>query len=299
LSQSFPIRERYFHLSLLVAPFVDEQRRRAMLETALELLSDEGHRHVLRSTLATEAARAGDLRAAEDWLQAVNPKSVDLVMHTSYCLAAATLARSRGDYNGVTAVLGTHEGDVPLGNRDEIACTLLRIDALDHLQCQDQAMAELKALIEKWGAERLKFSIDHHHPLPICERLFPIAAATVELTRQRGKTAGFVHQLEGLDKRLELKSTIVALALTTTLITLFLTGLSWAFGILDLLQLDQFFGRSFGVFDMVLLIAFIVLFFLVISVIRGRRERIPRRAELQAKVDEAQSREAELMRVIG
>src|SRR5690606_40987444 len=83
---SFPLRERFFHLTVLLAPHFAERARRAVLETAAELLEDRRHRHVMRCLLATYAAREGDPAAADAWLALCDPRPTDLMMDSAYRL---------------------------------------------------------------------------------------------------------------------------------------------------------------------------------------------------------------------
>ncbi|MCA9604196.1 MAG: hypothetical protein KC619_01290 [Myxococcales bacterium] len=172
ISPSFPICERFFHLTVLLAPHFDERRRRAALETAVELLPDAGHRHVLRCMLAREAAKAGDTAAAEAWLAPVNPRPTDLEQDTAHRLAAATLATFRRDHRRVAELLGFRREDVPLENRSEVACWILRLDALEHLGREGDAIAEMSDLVRQWGVERMRHAIAQHRPLELCARSF-------------------------------------------------------------------------------------------------------------------------------
>lgn len=167
---SFPSAERLFHLTVLLEPHLEELARRAVLETAMEMLEDERHRHVLRCIMATAAARSGDVSAAQEWLAAVNSRSLDLAMDSAYRLAAGTVAVVRGEYAKVLGLLGRQDGDVPLFDRDALVGALLRAHALESTGDENEAGRILDALIELHGAERVDDAIRRHRPLHLCER---------------------------------------------------------------------------------------------------------------------------------
>lgn len=136
-SGQMPAAERLFHLTRLpcdhLASMRDEMRFRALLETALELLTSPRHRQVLRGTLACSAARVGDLAAADAWLSGCNPKSDDIHVDTAWRFAAAYVRTVRKDWKGVLQALGSRLGDVPLAEGEVEACALLRANAIEQL----------------------------------------------------------------------------------------------------------------------------------------------------------------------
>jgi hypothetical protein len=130
---------------------VESRELRALLETAIELLPDEGHRHIMRCMMARFAARSGDATAAEQWLAPCNPRPLDLPMDTAYRYASATLATVQQQYDRVVVSLGLESGDVPLAERDELGCALLRIHALEKQGLRREAadsLAELRATVD-------------------------------------------------------------------------------------------------------------------------------------------------------
>ena len=56
----------------------DDRAVRALIESALDVLSDARHRQVLHAMLARAAARDGELDAANSWLALVSPCSTDI-----------------------------------------------------------------------------------------------------------------------------------------------------------------------------------------------------------------------------
>lgn len=156
LAASFPIAEKLFHLTLVLAPHAEERERRATLETAVEVLPDPGHRHVLRCMLAQLAALAGGADAAEQWLAPCDRRPLDLLMDSAYRVAASSLASIRGDHTAVLEALGHTANDVPLARASTAAATYLRCDALERLGDLDSARNELRAHASVVGLTALR-----------------------------------------------------------------------------------------------------------------------------------------------
>lgn len=161
----FATSERLFHLTLALTPQLDPRQRRALLETAIEILGDSGHRHVLRCTIARGAALAGDSQAAEAWLAPTRSRSTDLAMDTAYRYAAATMASIRQDWPRVTELLGWSAADVPLADIDEVGCALLRANVLERNGRAHEAVAELEAVLGKHGKAALRRDVRAFAPL--------------------------------------------------------------------------------------------------------------------------------------
>lgn len=166
---SFPVQERFFHLTVLLAPCFAERARRAVLETAAEILPDERHRHVLRCLLATYAARDGDTESAEAWLSACDPRPFELSMDSSYRLAAATVASARLEHGRTLELLGMRDDDVPLAPRDRLACAVLRVHALESVGRIEDATAALRARLTEHGEPALRAAILEQRPLRVCD----------------------------------------------------------------------------------------------------------------------------------
>lgn len=153
-SPSFSSSEQLFFLTVLLVPHGERRQLRAFLETAIELLPDDGHRHILRCHLARLAVGAGEPEAAEEWLAACHPRPLELHMDTAYRLAVATLATAREDYQGVLAVLGE---DTPLVGVHVIDCALLRVHALDRVGRREEALSGCDRLTASHGP----YSVEH------------------------------------------------------------------------------------------------------------------------------------------
>jgi hypothetical protein len=124
---------------------------RAALETALDRLTDEGHRHLVRCQLAVEAVREGDLDSAEGWLAECDPAPEILELDGPYREALARVRLARGDVAGVLAVLGERDEDVPFHPSLSTARVLLRLQALELSRRDADADRELRAAMLRSG----------------------------------------------------------------------------------------------------------------------------------------------------
>ena len=232
---SFPLHERFFHLTVLLAPHFAERARRAVLETAAELLEDRRHRHVMRCLLATYAAREGEPAAADEWLSLCDPRSTDLMMDSAYRLARATAAAARGDARGVLAVLGARAGDVPLLESHRLACVLLRIDALERSDHDAEATAMMRALIAANGGEIVR-EVIREHVLPVGRETW----RRIERAECRRRVARLEEERAVLQRPWLDWPKLAVLLLLPPLLALVL-GFVWAGGA-ERLKVDPFFG---------------------------------------------------------
>jgi hypothetical protein len=182
----FPAAERLFHLTRLLSDHLavvrDEMRRRALLETAMELLQAPRHRQVLRGTLACNAARVGDLAAADAWLAGCNPRSDDIHVDTTWRFSRAYVCTARHDWNGVLQALGSRIGDMPLASGEVEACGLLRANAIERAGQTAQAAEQLHAIMSQGsrGAAVLVQFFALNGELGLCPASFPLAKQRVD-----------------------------------------------------------------------------------------------------------------------
>ncbi|MCZ7684359.1 MAG: hypothetical protein M5U28_38545 [Sandaracinaceae bacterium] len=166
----FVSAERLFHLTRLLLPHTTHQARRALLETALESLPDHRHRHVLRCELAIGAARLGELEAAAQWLEAVEPRPIDLLMDSAARAARATLAIATDRHGEALSELAERAGDVPASPWYREAHALLRAHALEAFGRVGEAADALRACDDDIGSDRLDQAADEHEPLRLAAR---------------------------------------------------------------------------------------------------------------------------------
>lgn len=130
--------ERAFtQLTLLLAGAAaeasDPYRERGLLETSLGLTRAPRHTQMLRASLAMLAARMGDTRGAESWLQLCHPRSADLRSDSYYRCARALIDTADGRLQRVLSVLGGNDVEVPVADELLGACALLRANAWERL----------------------------------------------------------------------------------------------------------------------------------------------------------------------
>jgi hypothetical protein len=124
---------------------------RAVLETALERLSDDGHRHLVRCRLALEAIAEGDVPSAEGWLAECDPMPEVPELDSAYRRARAHVAATRGDGAGILGLVGREAGNMPVHPSQENAIRRLRIHGLDALGERDAADRALKEALAAQG----------------------------------------------------------------------------------------------------------------------------------------------------
>ncbi len=107
------VHDKLFFLSVALAQTLlrhggpdGEGRRRAVIETAIEALASPQHRYQLRSMLARDAVRHGDLVSADAWLAGCDPRSYDIHVDSDYRVAAACVATARGNFASILHQLG-------------------------------------------------------------------------------------------------------------------------------------------------------------------------------------------------
>lgn len=151
--------------------------QRAVIESALEVLSIHRHRQILTAQLSRSASRAGDLASAEQWLGACNPASHDLHADTAYRLARACIDTARGDFRAVVNVLETGSRG-PLSNAYEAECAVLRANAWERMGQKAIAVDVLTKLLHERGPiarERARHFIARHASWQLCRASEPEA----------------------------------------------------------------------------------------------------------------------------
>lgn len=178
---AFAESERLFHLTLLLSPKLEDRHARALQESAVEVLPDKRHRQVLRCMLAEHAVRAGDLEAAEQWLESCNPRPTDLRMDTAYRVAASYLATARGDHAKVLAQLGYRIGDVPIAAGHADPAAVLRANALERTSDARAAEEQLLTLMRSDAGKMasLQAFMTASARLGLCPRSGPSASRAI------------------------------------------------------------------------------------------------------------------------
>ncbi|MBW2737092.1 MAG: hypothetical protein JRH20_32325, partial [Deltaproteobacteria bacterium] len=169
------VAEKLFNLTRLLAPRVDGQQERAILESAVEALPDARHRQVLRARLAHKAVLWGDLEAARSWLRPCNPRSTDLMMDSAYRLAAAAVATAEGQPSQVLNLLGDHAGEVPTADVGYDEAVLFRVNAIEKSNGAELATQTFQHLLARnlTMLVRLQKAAEHNAELKLCAESWP------------------------------------------------------------------------------------------------------------------------------
>lgn len=123
-------------------------RQRALLESAIAVLSLPRHRQGILCALSRCACRSGETQAAEAWLSLCDPSPVDLFMDSAFRAARAYLDTACGRFDSVLHVLGTSWGQVPIAAWYAPACAALAANALERTGRTDRAVDAL----DRFGA---------------------------------------------------------------------------------------------------------------------------------------------------
>jgi len=127
------------------------ERRRAVIETALDLLPDPGHRQILRGNLFGRALRSGDVAAAERWLAGCDPAPGYLSLDSDYRTSVAMLEIVRRNWGGVIAVLGWRPTDLPWAKPLAARAGLYRAHALEEMGYAPQALEQYLLAVQQLG----------------------------------------------------------------------------------------------------------------------------------------------------
>ena len=143
------------HLSNIYIATGHAQHARALLETALDALSDGGHQHVVRCRLATLAVWEGDLGSAGVWLQGCDLAPEVLDLDSALREAEGRVAAASGDSKQVLAIVGETASSFPVAAGFARSLDLLRIPALSAEGAAYRAFAELTRAMASHGRTSL------------------------------------------------------------------------------------------------------------------------------------------------
>ena len=145
-----PLPEEQRKICWLSLALADGYRRakeplkaRAVLETALEMLADDGHRQLVRCRLAVGALDEGDLESAAGWLHECDPFPEVLELDSAYRDAQGRLHTARGDGPALLSVVGARVTDIPIAPEHDRSVALMRIHGLELSGHAAEADAEL------------------------------------------------------------------------------------------------------------------------------------------------------------
>jgi hypothetical protein len=171
----------------------DALAARAILETSLDLLTDAGHRHIVRCRLAAEAIRDGEIDAAAGWLAECNPAPEVLELDSPFREATARIQLGRGDLQALLQTVGRTAEDVPVHADQYRSTGQLRVHALEKTNADAEAFEALSHLISHSDEGSILSDMDD-------ERLAP---ETLALWRRRQADARRQQQDQQEDTRLQ------------------------------------------------------------------------------------------------
>ena len=214
-------QESLFVLSCMLAERLlddgDLTGHRALLESAVDVLSSPRHQQVLRAYIARGACRAGDLQAAQAWLAQLSPQSDDLPSDTAYRYARAYYEAARGSWTGVLSTLNSPAGQVPLWDQHEAECVVLCAHAWERMEQLAVAVDLLFALKRRGGpamrARGTRF-IAIHPQWNLCARSEPQAERMLSaLSPKVESTAGTAIVIFGATSAYGLLGVLVGIAM--------------------------------------------------------------------------------------
>jgi hypothetical protein len=126
-------------------------RARAVLETTLGWLDDEGYRHLIRCRLAEAALEENDLDAAAGWVAECDLAPSVLELDSALRLVRAWLACRSKNPEGVLELLGDEGVRLPIAAYKQDEAERLRVDALEALNQNRAAYRQFCLLAQKNG----------------------------------------------------------------------------------------------------------------------------------------------------
>lgn len=170
------------------ATSAQELRLRTLLESSLGWLRDDGYRHLIRCRLAQLALQAGELDAAEGWLNECDWAPEVLELDSPLRLVRAHLALRRERPTEVLELLGEERDTIPIAKTDADQAARLRIDALERLGRKEPAYVGFLALARSNGLEKELARFERHELAPRTRRL-------VEQDWRKEEAAAETHRL--------------------------------------------------------------------------------------------------------
>ncbi len=161
---------------------------RAVLDTALMHVKDEGFRQVLNARMVRSAVFAGDTGGAEHWLGELDDRSPLLSLHNEYQAAKAFCAFGKGDMEGILAALGETDGALPTMKEVGSVFGVLRLHALDALGRLDEVEKEMRRLKDHYGVMEFYSALK-------TVAVAGVADSVLQRERRRGRTFMLVMAL--------------------------------------------------------------------------------------------------------
>jgi len=151
----------------------DPVRARAIRETALELLPDPGHKHLLRCSLSSAACLQGDLPSAEQWLGGCDPYPGNLTLDTDYRISSSWLHIAHRRWQAILDTLGNQPNVIPIDYGRDFLAGLIRVHACEELGYPQAADGQLGYWFEqekKMSGPVILAILKSNAPLGLCRR---------------------------------------------------------------------------------------------------------------------------------
>lgn len=174
----------YFATLMLRGPMSKQQRDlevRAMIESALDVLTEPRHRAVMHGFMARDATRLGDPEAGEKWLALMPTRSDDLHIDSAYRITRAYVSTAKRDFNTVLAVLGQRRDDIPIADGNDELAAVMRANAFEKLGRTQEANTELqRIMVSPPHAELVGKIIQSNAALSLCSHTYPQLAQQMQ-----------------------------------------------------------------------------------------------------------------------
>jgi len=181
----FQAAERLYFATLMLRGPLSKQGRdlevRAMIETALEVLTEPRHRAVMHGFMARDATRLGDPEAGEKWLSLMPPQSDDLHIDSAFRITRAYVSTAKNDFNTVLQVLGQRRDDIPIADGQDELAAVMRANAFEKLGRGQEASAELqRIMVSPPHAQLVGKIIQSNAALGLCSHTYPQMAQQMQ-----------------------------------------------------------------------------------------------------------------------
>ncbi len=158
---------------------------RAMIESALDVLTEPRHRAVMHGFMARDATRLGDPEAGEKWLALMPPSSDDLHIDSAYRITRAYVSTAKRDFNTVLSVLGQRRDDIPIADGNDELAAVMRANAFEKLGRSQEAGAELqRIMVSPPHAQLVGRIIESNAALQLCSHTYPQMAQQMQQMSQ-------------------------------------------------------------------------------------------------------------------
>ena len=188
---------------------LDALRTRALLETTLGWLQDEGYRHLVRCRLSRAALDDGDIAAAQGWLEECDLAPEVLELDSALRLTRAWIACRGQRYPEVLELCGHGGVQLPVALHAQNELQRLGVDTLERIGQRDAAVQAFEALERKNGldAEVSWFTRQQLAPATLAaireirRRQHEAYEATQQENRERSRINKVEHDLKRAAKR--------------------------------------------------------------------------------------------------